>query len=237
MELQEALDGLAASRKGQNNLFCELPSDLLHFIARVSTTTLYDRKTKLFVEGEKPRGVFVLRTGKAKLSTCSMLGKTIITRVADPGEALGLSAVISGHSYRATAEMMADGQVDLIPRDPLLGLMKEHHEIALAIGEQLSASYYSLHDTLRSLGLATHPMERLVRLLLRWTGAGNDSASTSDQSFKLPMTHQEIADTIGTTRETVSKLFSELRRNRLLRSERGKLAIVNRPELEQIVQF
>ena len=237
MESQTAFTGSLDSPGGRNNLFCKLPSDLLHFIARVSTTTLYDRKTRLFVEGEKPRGVFVLRTGKAKLSTCSMLGKTIITRVADHGEALGLSAVISGHPYRATAEMMAEGQVDLILRDSLLGLMKEHYEIALAVAEQLSASYYSLHDTLRSLGLATHPMERLAKLLLCWTGTGNDGASTSDRSFKLPLTHQEIADTIGSTRESVSRLFSELRRMQVLRSEGRELAIVNRPELEQIVQF
>lgn len=233
----EAFLGFMASPKRQDDLLSNFPSDLVQFTARVSSTTLYDRKTKLFVEGEKPRGVFVLRTGRAKLSTCSMLGKTIITRVADPGEALGLSAVISGHPYRATAEMMADGQVILIPRNSLLGLMKEHHEIALAVAEQLSASYYSLHDTLRSLGLATHPMERLAKLLLSWAIARNESTSIGDHSFKLPLTHQEIADTIGSTRETVSKLFSELRRNRLLRSERGELAIVNRPELEQIVQF
>lgn len=237
MESQKAFPGSLAFPEGPNNLFCKLPSDLLHFIARVSTTTLYDRKTKLFVEGEKPRGVFVLRTGKAKLSTCSMLGKTIITRMADPGEALGLSAVVSGRAYGATAEMIASGQVDLILRDSLLVLMKEDRKIALAVAEQLSANYYSLHDTLRSLGLAAHPLERLAKLLLSWTSAGHESASMGDHSFKLPLTHQEIADSIGATRETVSRLFCELRRNRLLRSERGQLAIVNRPELEQIVQF
>lgn len=83
--------------------------------------------------------------------------------MADPGEAVGFSAVVSGRAYGATAEMMASGQVDLIPRDSLLVLMKEDHEIALAVAEQLSASCYSLHDTLRSLGLAAHPMERLAK--------------------------------------------------------------------------
>ena len=176
-------------------------------------------------------------TGQAKLVTVSTLGKTIITRFASPGEVLGLSAVVSGQPYRATAEMVADGQVDLIPRESLLGLMKEHQQIALAVAEQLSASYFSLHDTLRSLGLAIHPMERLAKLLLSWTKVGNGVGSTSDYTFKLPFTHQEIADSIGSTRETVSKLFSELKRNRLLRAEGGELEIVNRPELEQIVQF
>ena len=237
MESDKVLHSFTISSKGQNNLFRNLPNDVLHFVARVSTTTVYNRKMKLFVEGEKPRGMFTLCTGKAKLSTCSTLGKTIITRLVEPGEALGLSAVVSGRAYGATAEMMAGGEVNFIPRDSLLELMNEHHEIALAVAEKLSASYYSLHETLRSLGLAAHPMERLAKLLLLWTSAGDSTARTSDHSFKLPLTHQEIADSIGSTRETVSKLFSELRRSHLLRSEGGELAIVNRPELEQIVQF
>ena len=236
MEHQEALNSLTVSSDGCRHPFCNVATDLAHLIARVSSTAIYHRKTTLLVEGQRAHGVFILATGKAKLFTGSSLGKTIITRFVDPGEVLGLSAVVSGDHYRATAEMITDGQVDFVPRDSLLRLMKEHHQIALAVAEQLSASYYSLHDTLRSLGLGIHPMERLAKLLLSWTNAGQEEG-TSDHSFKLPLTHQEIADSIGSTRETVSKLFSELRRNRLLRSEGGELSIVNRPELEQIVQF
>lgn len=178
----------------------------------------------------------MLRTGKAKLTTCSKLGKTIITRFADPGDVLDLNAVVSGRPYGASAEMMATGQVDFIPQDSVLRLMREHDGFALTVAEQLSASYYPLHDAVRSLGLANHPAERLVKLLLSWTSAG-DAAGAKDHSFKLPLTHQEIADSIGSTRETVSKLFSELRRKHLLRSEGRELTITNRPELQRIVQF
>lgn len=217
--------------------FSHLPCDLVQLIASVSSTGIYGRKTKLFIEGENARGVFVLRTGRAKLTTCSKLGKTIITRLAGPGDVLGLNAVVSGRPHGATAEMMSSGAIDFIPRDCLLQLMKASHDFALAIAEQLSTSYYSLHDAVRSLGLAIHPVERLAKLLLSWTSTGNNGLSINDHSFKLPLTHQEIADSIGSTRETVSKLFSELREKHLLRSVGAKLTIVNRPELERIVQF
>lgn len=219
------------------NPFSNLSSDLQQLLASVSSTALYCRNTELFVEGQKPRGVFILRTGKAKLTTCSRLGKTIIARLAGPGDVLGLNAVVSGRPYGASAEMMAVGQVDFIPQDSVLKLMREHDDFALAVAEQLSASYYPLHDALRSLGLGTHPGERLVKLLLSWTSSGNEDASPQDHSFKLPLTHQEIADSIGSTRETVSKLFSELRRKHLLRSEGKELTIMNRVELQRIVQF
>src|SRR5215831_4187343 len=217
--------------------FRNLPSHLVQLIATVSSTAPYGRKTKLFVEGQKPRGAFFLRTGSAKLTTCSMLGKTIITRFADRGDVLGLNAVVSCRAYGATAEMMTSGQVDFIARDSLLRLMKENDDFALAVAEQLSASYYPLHDVLRSLGLAIHPLERLAKLLLSWTSISTEDPGRNDHTFKLPLTHQEIADRIGSTRETVSKLFSELRKKNLLRSEGRELTIMNRLELQRIVQF
>ena len=115
--------------------------------------------------------------------------------------------------------------------------MREHHDFALAMAKELSASYYSLYDALRSLGLATHPVERLAKLLLSWTSAGNEDSNPNDHSFRLPLTHQEIADRIGSTRETVSKLFSEIRRKNLLRSEGRDLTIMNRLELQRIVHY
>lgn len=222
---------------GCGHPFCHTSTDLTRLIAAVSSSAAYRRKARLFVEGEKPRGVFVLRTGMAKLTTCSTLGRTIVIRLAEPGDVLGLNAVISNRPYGATAEMMAGGQVDFIAQDSLLRLMKANSDFALAITEQLSAIYYPLHDAVRSLGLATHPLERLAKLLLSWTSRRDSDANTVDQTFKLPLTHQEIADNIGSTRQTVTKLFSQLRRKQLLGSQGGELIIMNRLELQRIVHF
>ena len=69
----------------------------------------------LFIEGQLSRGVFVLCHGKAKLSTTSREGKTIITKISDSGDVLGLNAVISNVPYEVTAEMMEPGQANFIP--------------------------------------------------------------------------------------------------------------------------
>ncbi len=237
MGAPQAVPGCIIPSNAYGHPFRDLSPDLADLVVSVSVTSIYRRKARLFIEGQKPSGVFILRTGKAKLTTCSIFGKTIITRFADPGDVLGLNAAVSGRPYGATAEMMANGQVDFIPQDCLLRLMRERGDFALVVAEQLSASYYPLHDVVRSLGLAAHPVERLAKLLLSWTSTGSDDASGSDHVFKLPLTHQEIADSIGSTRETVSKLFSELRQKHLLRSEGGELTIMNLLELQRIVQF
>jgi len=219
------------------NPFCQSSADLAQLIASVSSTATYRRKKPLFVEGEKPRGIFLLRSGSAKLTTCSTVGRTIVIRLAAPGDVLGLNAVVSNRPYGATAEMMASGQVDCIAQDSVLRLMKANGDFAVAVTQQLSASYYSVHEAVRSLGLATHPLERLAKLLLSWTNAQDGDDDPGNQSFKLPLTHQQIADNIGSTRQTVTKTFSQLRRNHLLGSRGGELTIMNRLELQRIVHF
>lgn len=217
--------------------FCHALLDLVRDIGAVSSTSSYRRRARLFVEGQMPSGIFILRTGTAKLTTCSTLGRAIVIRLAETGDVLGLNAVVLNRPYAATAEMMDNGQVDFMAQDSLFRLMRANRDFALTITEQLSASYFRLHDAVRSLGLAVHPLERLAKLLLSWTSPPDNNADTGDPSFKLPLTHQEIADNIGSSRQTVTKLFSQLKRKQLLGSESGRLVIMNRLELQRIVHF
>jgi CRP/FNR family transcriptional regulator, cyclic AMP receptor protein len=233
METQDAFQN-CRTHKEICSPFCNLSDRVMDRLRDVTSRAIFRENTKLFVEGQQPRGVFVLCMGHAKLSTSSSAGRAIITRFAQAGDVLGLSAVISRRPYGATAEMMVDGQADIIPQTSFLRLMRDHNEFAVAVAEQLSASYFPLHDALRSLGLATRPLERLAKLLLAWTsGLSGDN----NHGIPLPLTHEEIGHTIGATRETVSKLFCELRRKQLVRSKGTMLAVTNRPELAQIVQF
>lgn len=187
----------------------------------------------LFIEGQQPRGVFVLCAGKAKLSTSSREGKTIITKLSESGDVLGLNSVISNRPYEVTAEMMEPGQANFIPRESLLQFLKEHGEVALRVAEQLSRNYYTAYEEIRTLGLATSPSEKFAKLLLSWSPK---AANGEGAQVKLTLTHEEIAEIIGTTRETVSRLFSEFKRKQLLQLKGSTLIIRNRPGLEKIVQ-
>lgn len=235
METQNAFQNCRKHSMESCSPFCNLSDRVMDRLRDIMSRAIYRRNTKLFIEGQQPRGVFVLCMGHAKLSTSSSAGRAIITRFAQAGDVLGLSAVVSRRPYGATAEMMADGQADYIPGTSFLRLMGDYNEFAVAVSEQLSASYFPLHDALRSLGLATHPLERLAKLLLAWTSGLSGDAD--NHRIRLPLTHEEIGHTIGATRETVSKLFCELRRKRLVQSNGTELAVTNRPELAQIVQF
>jgi hypothetical protein len=103
-------------RKG--HWFCSLSSGVLQQFSTASHLSTYPGAAILFVEGQMPRGAFILCSGKVKLSTTSRDGKVLIMiiKMAEAGEVLGLSAVISGTCYEVTAETAAPCQVNFIER-------------------------------------------------------------------------------------------------------------------------
>lgn len=177
----------------------------------------------------------MLCSGTVKLWTSSSNGKTIITRIAHSGEVLGLNSTISDRPYGVSAEMMEPGQASFIPRPSLLQLMRDHSEVAVSVGEQLSAVYFTAHDEVRTLGLTTHPAERLAKLLLSWTtDAPRNGGGMDSPPVKLSLNHEEIGQTIGTTRQTVTRLLSDFRERQMLQLRKSVLCIQDRPALEKI---
>ncbi len=227
-------DCLSCPVRGEQS-FCDLSLSAQEHLNKVKCRASYPTGAKLFHEGQPPRGVFVLCTGTAKLWTSSSNGRTIIIRIAHSGDVLGLNAVISGHPYGVSAEMMEPGQANFIPRASLLQLMRDHSEVAVGVSEQLSAVYYTAHDEVRTLGLTTHPAERLAKLLLSWTtNARQNDGGNDSLPVKLTLNHEEIGQTIGATRQTVTRLLSEFRRRQMLQLRKSVLCIQDRPALEKI---
>ena len=214
--------------------FCNLPEPAAQRLNAIKSTAVYPKGAMLFAEGQHPRGVFVLCMGEAKLSTSSREGRTVITKIAEAGELLGLNATISNVPYEVTAETIEPCQANFIPREPLLVMMKEFPEVALRIAQQLSRNYFAAHEEIRTLGLATSPTERLAKLLLQWS-IKNTRCNGSSQ-IKLTLTQEEIAEIIGTTRETVTRLFADFKRRQLVQLKGATLVIHSRFALEQLVQ-
>ena len=216
------------------HLFCNLSAQPGQRLNEIRSTAVYPKGAMLFIEGQMPRGVFVLCSGKVKLSTTSREGKTIITKISDAGDVLGLNAVISNVPYEVTAEMMEPGQANFIPRHSLQLFVKDFPEVAMRVAEQLSKNYFTAYEEVRTLGLAASPSEKFAKLLLSWSTESEQDDGSSQ--VKLTLTHEEIAEIIGTTRETVSRLFSEFKKKQLMQTRGATLVIRSRSALEKIVQ-
>ena len=228
------LDNCVSCTVRGEHLFCNLSLQAAQRLNEIKSTAVYPKGAMLFIEGQQARGVFVLCVGKAKLSTSSRDGKTIITKLSDSGDVLGLNAVVSNRPYEVTAEMMEPGQANFIPRDSLLHMLKDFPEAAAGVAQQLSRNYYTAYEEIRTLGLASSPSEKFAKLLLSWSS--KSAQGDGSAQVKLTLTHEEVAEIIGTTRETVSRLFSEFKKKQLMQMKGARLVIRSRFALEKICQ-
>src|SRR3954447_17424091 len=106
--------------------FCNMPTAAIASVDSIKFTGVYPKGSLLFVEGEMPRVVFILCSGRAKLTTSSTEGKTLIVKIAEPGEVLGASATILGRPYEVSAETIEPSQLNFIKRDDFLKFLNTH---------------------------------------------------------------------------------------------------------------
>jgi CRP/FNR family cyclic AMP-dependent transcriptional regulator len=231
----DILDNCMTCPVREQHLFCNLSPSAVQKLNEITSAAVYPRAAMLFIEGQQGRGAFVLCTGKAKLSTTSREGRTIITKISEHGDVLGLNATISNRPYELTAEMIEPGQANFIPSDALLQFLRDYEEVALRVARQLSRNYYSAHEEIRTLGLANSPGQKFAKLLLGWSAERGDSSHSLQ--LHLGLTHEEIAAMIGTTRETVSRLFSNFKMKQFIQTKGARLVILNRSALERMVQM
>jgi CRP/FNR family transcriptional regulator, cyclic AMP receptor protein len=216
-----------------DHIFCDLPTTALQAFEQMKYATAYPKGAVLFVEGQAPRGIFVLCKGRVKLSICSTDGKTLILKIAEAGEVLGLSATLSGKPYELTAETIDPCQINFVKREDFMRFLREHSEACLRVAEQLSDKYNAACREIRSLGLSHSAAEKLAKLLLEWTNK-NGEANKTEPRVKLALTHEEIAQMIGTSRETVTRLFAELKKKQVVQSKGSTLVIKNKSALKAI---
>jgi CRP/FNR family cyclic AMP-dependent transcriptional regulator len=217
-------------------LFCDMSGESLAAMNAVKFTSVYPKGAKLFVEGEEPRGVFILCSGRAKLTTSSTEGKTLIVKIAESGEVLGASATILGKPYEVSAETIEPAQLNFIRRDDFLKLLQANAEVCMHAAQELSEKYQSSQREIRSLGLSQTTGEKLANLILGWCDRDGD---VTPQGIRLTvlLTHEEIAQMIGTTRETVTRLLSDFKRRKILTIKGSSFFVLKKNDLQSMVSF
>jgi CRP/FNR family transcriptional regulator, cyclic AMP receptor protein len=217
----------------EERLFCDLPQSALQQLASITSPSTYPKGATLFVEGQTPRGVFILCSGKVKLSTSSADGKTLILRISDVGEVLGLAATVSGKSYQATADVLEPTQANFIARNDFLNFLREHGEAAVRVAQQLAENYHHSLTEMRTIGLSHSAGEKLARFLLDW--CSEQDQDKGEIRAKLTLTHEEIAQMIGASRETVTRLFADFKKRQLLQIKGSTLVIRDKGGLQSLL--
>ena len=215
------------------SFFCSLPPKTLDAFEKIKFPSSLPRNSVLFVEGQMPRGIYVLCKGRVKLSVNSSDGKTMILKIAEPGEVLGLHACVTGIPYELTAETVQPCQVVFIKRDDFQKFLSDHGDACLMAAQHLSSTCHTAYDTIRTIGLSHSASEKLARMLLELAAEGE--ATKDGIRVKLALTHEEIAQVIGTSRETVTRLLANFRKRQMAILKGSTLMIKNKAALERLV--
>ncbi len=215
------------------SMFGDLSPALLHELETVTMTNTYPNGAILFGEAEPARGIYAVIRGRVKLSVCASDGRTLILRIAGAGEAMGIASTISHREYEATAETLEPCEISFIRQADLLRLMRAHGELALWVTRQLSFNYNSTCREIRDLMLSESASEKLARLLVGWLPQKEQGEQACQ--MKLAMTHEEIGQMIGTSRETVTRLFAGFKKQRLIQLKGSTLFVPNRMALESLI--
>ena len=218
----------------EDRLFCNLSPAAVQHLSTITHASSYPKGATLFLEGQTGRGVFILCSGRVKLSTSSIDGRTLIVRLSEPGEVLGLPSTVTGTPYELTAEVVEPTQANFVSSEDFLRFLREYGDVAVRVAQQLGQTYHAAVAEMRSIGLSHSAGEKLARFILDLTM--NHKSGTRAATVKLTLTHEEIAQMIGTSRETVTRTFADLKRKNLLSVKGSTLTIRDRAGLERLVQ-
>lgn len=226
------VDNCSACQLRNANSFCVLSQPSLKALDEMKHATSYPEGALVFTEGQAARGVYILCQGRAKLLATNSDGKTLIVKIAQPGEILGVHSAVSGKPHEFTVETLQPSQLAFIRRDDFLRFIKEHGDACLQAAAHLSRDCQSAYEVIRAIGLAHSASEKLARLLLQWSSDGK-VIEGGVVRVKLALTHEEIAQLIGTSRETVTRILGDFKKQHVAELTGSTLLVRNKAALEK----
>jgi len=213
--------------------FGNLKSDARACLDGMGMQVTYTRGDRLFAEGEWSKCVFFLSSGRIKLTVSSRDGRSVILRIAPAGQVLGLSAALSGNEHEVTAEAMEPCVVKAVPTKDFLSFVDKYPEAAMEATRCVLREYRSVFSEVCRLALPNTVAGRLANLLLEWRKSPYRGGE-AESRFTMTLTHEEIAGMTATSRETVSRVFSQFERQKLISIKGASMAVLQPEALEQM---
>jgi CRP/FNR family cyclic AMP-dependent transcriptional regulator len=230
--MRETNSGCMGQAQRAGEFFKKLSPSALRDLESMEFPTAYPPGVLLFSEKSAATALFIILSGEVKLSINSSEGKRLILSIAKAGDVLGLSAVLSGLPSEMTAEVLYPAKIAVIERSQFLKFLSRHPEAYQTVTEELSLQYKVACEQLRTVALSNSAPEKLARLLLDWSESGQKTECGT--RFRFSLTHEEIGEFIGASRETVTRTLSTFKSRRLVAFHGSTLTIPSRVALESL---
>ena len=214
------------------NSFCNLPAEAREFLEANSISMEYPHGAVMFREGDHCNAIFLLCTGRVKVSATSREGRTMILRLARAGSVLGMGAALSEEPYETTVETLEPCHVRVLRTSALRTLMRDFPQVAVAIARSLAEEYKAAFAEARRIALPSSPAGRLACLLLDWLAS--EKGGPKGETITMSLTHDELASMTATTRETVTRTLSRFKKDGVIKTHGVALTVLQPGVLHQL---
>lgn len=205
--------------------FCHFPETLRAAFDGLKTTVAYRKGEVVFREEDRCHSVFAVCEGSVKLVTASSEGRVLLMRFALPGEMLALAEAVLGSSpYDCTAVAAEPSILAVIPRDTFMRFISSFPEACVALTVALSEQYKFAQRETKFLGMGDRSTARLAHVLLEWSG----------HHTPVHVTHGDLAQAIGSTRETVTRILGNLTHSGIVGRKDGEIVVLHADELSRL---
>jgi CRP/FNR family cyclic AMP-dependent transcriptional regulator len=211
--------------------FCSLGKESQAFLDANAVSMEYPHGAMLFREGDRSSAVFVMCSGKVKVSATSRDGRTMILRIAHPGDVLGMSAALNGADYEVSAEALEPCRVRVLHHKHLKSMLQQYGDASLGVAKALAEDYRAAFEEARLVSLPASPAGRVARLILDWA---EHAKKTASPCITMSLTHEEVASMTATTRETVTRTLGRFRKDNVIAIHGIALRILQPQVLEEL---
>jgi CRP/FNR family transcriptional regulator, cyclic AMP receptor protein len=215
-----------------SRFFDKLSSEAAADLTSIRPAASYKTADVLFSEKQAATGVFLIREGMVRLSMNSSDGKRLSLRMARIGEALGLTSALFGNKCETTAETLSPAKILHISGPEFVAFLIRNPEVYKLVTEEVGLQYTMACEQLRTVGLSSSAPEKLARLLLDL--GENGQPTENGMRFRFFLTHEQIGEFIGASRETVTRTLGAFKLQHLVALNGSTITIPNRSALQRL---
>ncbi|WP_042835638.1 Crp/Fnr family transcriptional regulator [Thermoanaerobacter ethanolicus] len=213
--------------------FNELEDKSLEEIHKISTINFFKKGSIIFMEGEKGEAIYFVKSGKVKISKTSSIGKEYIIKIMEKGDVFAESILFVGGEYPATAEAIEDSEVIMLKNQDIENLILKNSEIALSIIKLMAKRLKNVAVIIENLALRDS-IGRTASVLL--TFAKERGINTKEGILlDLNLNRQDLANIVGTSRENVTRILSQMDKEGIIHLDRQKIIIRDVKKLKEML--
>jgi CRP-like cAMP-binding protein len=219
----------------EQSLFEDLPKEDLDSLSKHKTCIRYKKGQTLFYEGTRPMGLFCINSGKVKVYKISSEGKEQILKLAKPGDFLGYRALISEEFYNSSATVIEEGAICYIPKIDFLETLQKNPTFFRRMAKQVAQELGLMEQKLVTIAQKS-VRERLAATLIMLKETYGMEGDESDL-IDIALSREDLANIIGTATETVIRLLSDFKTQKLISLQGKKIKVLNQRGLIREADF